>query len=109
MQYQLKNLAIPAFIGVYEHEKGKTQTLIVNVWFQFESHKAALSDDLKATVDYSQIEALVKQVCLADHYQLLERLHRALVQSLEDQFPKIKGLKVSLEKFPFESGSIVLQ
>jgi len=109
MHYRLKNIEVPAYIGVYESEKGLAQTLLINVDFFFDANKAALSDALEDTIDYSEIEALVRKVCLREHFQLLEKLHQVLIAAIEESFPQISELSVSLEKFPFESGSIILK
>lgn len=109
MQYHLKNLTVPVKIGVYGTEKIKPQNLLVNVYFQFEATKASVTDDLSDTIDYSQIEALVKRVCLTQHYQLLEKLQAVIISEIETNFSNVQNIEVSLEKFPFETGSIVVK
>lgn len=109
MHYLLKNLEIPAYIGVYEFEKGQTQTLILNVGFEFDATQASLSDDLADTIDYAQIETLLKKICVAAHYELLEKLHAVIIAQVTEVFPQIKNLSVAIEKRPFETGSVVVK
>ncbi len=109
MQYLLKNLAVPARIGVYEAEKDITQTLILNVSFDFDSSKAEVSDNLSDTIDYAQIEVLLREVCMSEHHELLEKLHAVLMQKITEGFPQVQSLTVSIEKTPFETGSVVIK
>lgn len=108
MHYHLKNLEVETSIGVYESEKTATQKIIVSVEFDFDSSDAAKSDDLADTVDYSQLEQLIRAVCEAKHYQLLEKLQAVLKQKIEADFTDIQNVKVSIEKFPFKNGSILI-
>ncbi len=108
MHYHLKNLEVPAYIGVYDFEKEGPQHLQINIYFDFAAQIAAQTDNLEDTIDYAKIEKLIRQVCLGQHFQLLETLQARLVSEITMAFAEIKNLKVSLEKFPFESGSIVV-
>ncbi len=108
MYYHLKDLRVPALLGVYESEKKEPQEILVNIFFSFVATKAAQTDDLADTVDYALIQAQVRSICLSEHYQLLEKLHLVLQTQLQQQFPQISNLSIELEKFPFETGSIVL-
>jgi len=108
MRYHLKNIEVEASIGVYEQEKLGPQRLVLNVRYDFESLEAALSDNLNDTVDYAQIETLLHEFCAVKHYELLETLHRELSAQLNQKFPLVTNLVVSIEKFPFKSGSLVV-
>lgn len=102
-------MALPAKIGVYESEKTAPQTVILNVSFDFDSAKAAQTDVLEDTIDYAQIEALLREVCLSDHFALLEKLQAVLKVKVAQQFPQISNLAIVIEKKPFESGSIEIR
>lgn len=109
MHYHLKNLEIWTRVGVYETEKTAPQKLLVCVKFEFDARAAGRSDDLPDTIDYSAVEQLVRQVCAQKHYQLLEHLHETLKVSITKNFPALSQLEIVLEKFPFESGSILVR
>ncbi|MBY0377651.1 MAG: dihydroneopterin aldolase [Gammaproteobacteria bacterium] len=73
----IRQLALKTQIGVYSYEKKIKQTVILNLELEYDSHKAALSDDLKDAWDYS---ALVEDLRL-----LLNSLHCHLIESLADR------------------------
>jgi len=109
MQYLLKNIEVPAHVGVYEFEKGKTQTLILNVGFEFDATKASKTDDLADTINYAHIESLLRNICIAEHYELLEKLHAVIINQVNERFPQIENLSVAIEKKPFKSGSVIIK
>lgn len=108
MQFHLKDLEIFASIGIYDQERTEPQKLIINLWFEFDASAASTSDNLADTVDYATIEQKVREVTTKKHYQLLEGLHAILLQKISQDFPDLENIKISLEKFPFQSGSVVV-
>ena len=108
MHYHLKNLEIEASIGVYESEKISRQKILVSVAFDLNTSKAGMTDELEDTIDYSQLEQLVRKICQAEHYQLLEKLHAVLSEGISEKFSRLENVKISIEKFPFKNGSIVI-
>ena len=109
MHYHLKDLKIPAMVGVYESEKGAPQNLLINVYFEYDAQKASVSDDLADTVDYALVAAQIKSICLAEHYNLLEKLQIELHTKITAEFPSINNLSITIEKYPFKHGSVVVK
>ncbi len=109
MHYHLKNIEVEARLGVYESEKLAPQKILVSVEYDFDSGVSAQSDNLEDTIDYSRIEALLHEVCVSKHFELLETLHSDLVLTLKRKFPQLKNLTVQIEKFPFSRGSLVVK
>ena len=108
MHYHLKNLEIKVWLGVYESEKEAPQRVLVNAWFEADTQLAAESDDLADTIDYALVEKFIRDFAGETHFELLERLHTAMLQGLQQQFAALKKLQLSIEKFPFENGSVVI-
>lgn len=73
----IRQLALKTHIGVYSYEKKIKQTVILNLELDYDSHKAALSDDLKDAWDYSAL--------VGDLTSLLESLHCNLIESLANR------------------------
>lgn len=109
MHYHLKNIEVAAKLGVYDSEKIAPQKILISVEYDFASQASAESDNLGDTVDYSRIEASLHEVCVAEHFELLEKLHADLVSTLENKFPLLSNLTVQIEKFPFMSGSLIVK
>ncbi len=59
----------------------------VDVELHVDLGPAAVSDDLRATVDYGAVAARVVEVCTRERVNLLERLAGGLAQTLLGEFP----------------------
>jgi len=108
MHYQLKDLEIPFYLGVYASEKTGPQTLKVSLIFEADSKGASASDNLADAIDYAQIENYLRSFSATKHYNLLEHLHAKILSGLKTEFPQLKNLQLQLQKFPFESGSVLV-
>ena len=69
----IRNLELPAHIGVYRHEEGKMQPVRINVDLAVED-RIDLGDDLGKVVDYGVIEAKIRAIIAQGHVRLVETL-----------------------------------
>jgi 7,8-dihydroneopterin aldolase/epimerase/oxygenase len=83
----LKNLRVPAKIGVYPHEKEGSQTLKLDLQLTLGKTSASLTDRLRDTVDYDVLIRYIKQFAQSEHFELLERFTYALAAELLRDFP----------------------
>ncbi len=101
-----------ANIGVLAHEQQQAQPIVIDLEFSIDSRKAAASDDVADTIDYSQVKSLIHDVVKQRHYQLLESLAHAIVTALVAAF-SLQDLRLSLSKpdiFPdMEAVGIVVE
>ncbi len=91
---QIKNAAFFAHHGVYEQETKLGNHFIVNVKVGFE---AAVITTMQQTIDYVTIYNLVQAQMLATK-KLLEEVVSCLAKEIQDLFPQIKTLQISIEK-----------
>ncbi len=92
----IRNLELPAQIGVYRHEVGKMQPVRINVDLAVED-VADLGDDLAKVVDYGVIEGKIRAILAAGHVNLVETLaERIAAACFEDA--RIKTARVRVEK-----------
>ncbi len=98
----LHDLLLPARIGVYASEHGKTQRIRVNVDLAVDDPEAGRPggvgrDALDRVVDYSRIADTIRSIVAAQHVQLVETLAERLAAGcLAD--PRIKVVRVRVEK-----------
>jgi dihydroneopterin aldolase len=90
----VRGLALDAEIGVYAHEHGRRQPLVVDVELDLTSPSWAHIAD---TINYETIAAKARAAAAEGHFQLVEgfaeRLGRAC---LED--PRVSRVRVRVEK-----------
>ena len=94
---ELNDLEFYAYHGVYEEEKEKGNTFIVNLSVTGEFDKAIQEDDLTGTIDYEDLFSLVQKE-MGIPSNLLENVVGRIRTSIKEQFPDIKSIAISLEK-----------
>lgn len=90
----VRGLKVQAFIGVYAHEKGRTQPLIVDA--ELALHDAPV-ETLADTVDYERVAEAARAIAAAGHVELVEdyaeRLARVCLQD-----PRVTAVRVRVDK-----------
>jgi 7,8-dihydroneopterin aldolase/epimerase/oxygenase len=92
----IRNLELPAQIGVYRHEVGKMQPVRINLDLAVED-LIDLGDDLTKVVDYGVIEAKIRAILDEGHVNLVETLaERIAAACFEDT--RVRTARVRVEK-----------
>ena len=95
----LRDLVLPAAIGVHPHEHGITQRVRINICFgvQDEPGAGVGKDDLSRTVSYERVVQLVKRLIGEGHVRLVETLAERIAEGvLADR--RIHVIRVRVEK-----------
>lgn len=82
----LRQLAVPAVIGVYAHEKITPQIILLDIEAAVDSVKAAATDEITATIDYAAIYHYLLEYIAASRFQLLETLAVNVCENLIQKF-----------------------
>lgn len=83
--------------GVYEHERREGQDFSVDVTLYLDTRRAALGDELAATVDYGSLAVAVADMIRGEPVNLLETLaDRVARRCLED--PLVEAVDVAVHK-----------
>jgi dihydroneopterin aldolase len=99
----IRNLELPAHIGVYRHEEGRTQPVRINVDLATED-LADAGDMLENVVDYAVIEKRIRAIIAEGHVRLAETLaERIAAGCLED--PRVRTVRVRVEKLHALTGA----
>ncbi|HEY4276382.1 MAG TPA: dihydroneopterin aldolase [Rhizomicrobium sp.] len=92
----IRNLELPAQIGVWRHEHGKEQPICINVDLAVED-LIDLGDDLAKVVDYGVIETRIRELIAEGHVRLVETLaERIAAACFADG--RVKTARVRVEK-----------
>ena len=76
-----------AAIGVTAEERTIRQRLSIDVEVLIDSARAARTDSLKETIDYSKVATLVMEVCRSRDFHLIETLAELLATRVLADFP----------------------
>ncbi|MBZ0258426.1 dihydroneopterin aldolase [bacterium] len=97
MIIRIKNLRIPAEVGVHAWEHGAAQPIVINVLLEYDASQAAESDSLKYSVDYQLMTQKISEAVRAVHFHLLERMAEHILQIImEDE--RITRAEVEIDK-----------
>ncbi len=90
----VRGLEVDAAIGVYRHEKGRLQRLVIDVELD-----VAVTDwsDLSATVNYEVIAEKARQVAAEGHRGLVETFAHHLAEACFEE-PKVTRARIRVEK-----------
>ena len=93
----MRDLKIPAMIGVYDFEKDAHQLVCINVDLTTDDKGAPLDDDFNNTVSYETTVIGIKNIIAAGHINLVETLADKIAEfCLSDA--RVHSVKVNVEK-----------
>jgi dihydroneopterin aldolase len=94
----IEGIELYAYHGCLEEEAKIGSKYRVDVYVDVDYSEAALSDDLKQTVDYGQVYDIVKKE-MSERSKLLEHVARRIADSLAVQIPHQAKYKVLVTKY----------
>ena len=109
MNFALEDITMHLNLGVPEEERASVQEVLVSVYFSCDVAQAAKSDDITDALDYVVIYEIIKS--FPERHgtiQLLEKLHTLLRADILSSVQGIEDLKISIRKFPFPDGSVLI-
>lgn len=83
-------------VGAQERSVGQLFWVSLRLWLDVEA--VVRSDKLADTVDYTQIEALVRSQLQVSWVQLLETLAHRVACSIMHEFQKVKKVRIRITK-----------
>lgn len=82
----VKDLKIPARIGIYEWEKRIHQQIRVDLEMAWDNRIPAASDNIEDTLNYKTASKQVIALVESQHFDLVERLAETIAQQLISTF-----------------------
>ena len=94
---RLNNIQLYGWHGVGDNEKKTGQQFEVDVEILLNLTSTIASDDIKKTVDYSELYRFVVSKFSEKKYNLIETLAHNITMSIQKEFP-VKSCKVLIRK-----------
>jgi dihydroneopterin aldolase len=95
---ELRDLEVYLRVGVPEAERASPQRLLITVVLTLSSERAAQTDDLRDTVDYSQIAQYLLGLGTARSWRLIEKLAGDIADDLI-RHEQVQIVSVEVKKF----------
>lgn len=93
----MNNIRCYAYHGCLSEEAAIGSEYSVNLWIEADLKHAAQTDHLKDTVDYVQLNKIVKDE-MAERSNLLEHVAQRIIDSVLKNIPEVKEVGVSVSK-----------
>lgn len=90
----MRGLRIEAEVGLYPHERGRAQPLLIDVELDL---TGAQVRHLRDTVDYDRVVAAAKSLAAEGHVELVETYAVRLAQACLDD-AKVRRVRLRVEK-----------
>jgi dihydroneopterin aldolase len=90
----VKGLRVEAAIGVYDHEHGRLQPLIIDASFDLTLHDI---QHLRDTVNYEQVGRIARDFIARGHIRLVETLAEDMARSLLE-LPHVTRVEIAISK-----------
>ena len=94
---RITDLTLEAIIGINTWERTTKQEVIINLALEFDSSKAAKSDNIKDTVDYKSLKKSIINLVESSKFMLLERLVESVLDLIMKD-PKVIKATVKIDK-----------
>lgn len=82
----IRELRLPAWIGLYRHEKVAQQTIELDIEFGLPSDVVFLSGKVRDTIDYGIVSERIRSILESERFGLVESLAERIAKLLLDEF-----------------------
>lgn len=98
MEIKINGLEISACHGVLDFEKVNPQKFVFDLTLQVDFLSAAKGDDIKGTVNYAEVCALIEKITEENKFNLIETLASECAFQILEQFEKVQKIKLTCNK-----------
>jgi 7,8-dihydroneopterin aldolase/epimerase/oxygenase len=94
----IRGLVLDVLIGVYDSERKRKQSLILDIEVQIPAEKAMKSDAIEDTFHYHQWCDACRVAVAETEFQLLESLANFIAEHLQQFYPAVIAIDMRLQK-----------
>ena len=94
----IAGLEIYAYHGCNEDERREGQVFLLDITMEADLAAACQSDDLRDTVNYSDVIRCAASAFTCEAYNLIERAAQVTAQAILEQFPVIESVTLRAHK-----------
>jgi dihydroneopterin aldolase len=86
----IENLEFEAIIGILPHEREKKQKVNVSAEIEYENRENF--------IDYAKVCKIIENLMVENRFLLIEDALENIAETLKQEFPQIKRLKLKIQK-----------
>ncbi|XP_047318174.1 dihydroneopterin aldolase 2 [Impatiens glandulifera] len=103
----LRGLAFHGFHGVKPEEKTLGQKFVIDIDAWMDLQPAGLTDNISATISYTDIYGIAKEVVEGPSQNLLESVAHQIASNTLSKFEKILAVRIKVEKPHVSVGGVL--
>jgi 7,8-dihydroneopterin aldolase/epimerase/oxygenase len=104
---RIKNAVFYAYHGAMEAEQSIGGKFEADVDIYSDFTKAAMSDNLKMTINYEEVYKFINKIVHEKNYYLIETLATVIADELVKKHPQIKKIAVRVRKHSVPVGGVI--
>jgi len=93
----IRDLEIETIIGIYDHERNNPQKVVFDIDMQFDTAKAAASEDIEDALNYKSICDQLSEYVGQSSFQLIETLAEKVADLIIADYG-VEQVRVGLQK-----------
>lgn len=94
----LKDLQVDCIVGVYEHERKKPQTVILDIDLDYDFAAAAGSDAIADALDYDRVASGVTEHIQGRAFHLIETMAEETAALLLNLMARVQRVRLEIRK-----------
>jgi dihydroneopterin aldolase len=94
---EIEGMDFFAYHGCFKEERVIGTRFTVDAWLTTDTSESEYSDELRHTVNYQAVYALIRQE-MEQHSHLLEHVARRVIDALYREFPALSHVKIKVSK-----------
>ena len=94
----LKSFQVDCIVGIYEHERQTSQTVIMDIDLDYDFAAAAASDAIGDAVDYDRVASGVTELVQRRAFQLIETMAEETAAMLLERLAQVRTVRVEIRK-----------
>ena len=94
----VKGLRVDCVVGIYEHERAKSQPVVLDIELDYDFAAAAGSDAIGDAVDYDRVAAAVTELLRRRGFQLIETMAEETAAMLLAQLTRVRTVRLEIRK-----------
>ena len=94
---EIEGMDFFAYHGCFKEERVIGTRFTVDAWLTVDTSESETSDELKHTVNYQAVYALIRHE-MEQHSHLLEHVARRVIDAIYRDFPEVSHVKIKVSK-----------
>ncbi len=94
----LKQLHVDCIVGIYPHERGHTQAVLLDIELDYDFGPAAASDAIGDAVDYDGVASSVTELLQTRAFQLIETMAEETASMIFARVPVVRAVRLEIRK-----------